>query len=801
MNITPAHTTIRSDMFLHAPPATTTQILHLTNSNTCALTRKWPSKTLSIKSWQRTQYTPLQNLTDSPPCTRLLTYQNDTTSTYKIRSLALRQHIHLPIATRPISPRFHFPPALLARLPSTGHLLIYTDGSFTQPLSPPGLQIPTPATSSLSLIITTEALTPDSTTTYLALTVTGPTSLSNSYQAELLAASAAASLSTTTRSVHIITDCKSVVTQIHRLRNPNSHMPRTDITHYLRLILSTSATLTHVKAHSDLKSSTPTTYQWGNQIADAFARNITPPKWAPSPSSTYHTTLADFLPSYQCHTTFNSDHATVLPSSHALSKHLSQLKINNYITNRHTTYYQHLANWSEYSWTNTGLSIKKLLKGEGAYNSLTISNIKAIRYFFKTLYDKFRNHAYIHKIQHPRAPTPETTQVEPPTCPLCFNSNDSITHLFCHCTHPTIQDLRASCIQAINSHFTKHPQSSLPFKPFVDALSLNDSRAWACLLPIDTSPLKDYTTTATHILPFTISTVYNMWKAYNTITHIPQTTSTHTTSHAILSKTAKIIRVKGPRPQTQIHTCPIIFHPPTRSHDIRTYLSVTTQQTAAATTWTTPTRLSSINHTPNTIPLHNTFSQLTVDELEQPNNIHYNYPPPPSTPINTANSLSPYESASPSAAIRHLTNTLHFNWERVAGDGDCLLHSVKASLAHLPTLHNPLLLTSTYLRNRIHQFLISSRGRDICDRHFLTRDLIDSIRPTTTSRGSWLELFAIEALQEILNINITTYFLVRQANQYTVTVEQLSHQPGRPNVTILHHNNNHFSGLSPFHPP
>ena len=802
MNITPASTTIRSDMFLHTHP-NTIQIVHPTTNNLVALTRQWPTKNISIKKWQSTQYRMIPELVSTIPTTRLLTYQIDTKTTHKIKSMHLQQNIYIPKSTQTPSPYFHFPPALLASLPQTGPLLIYTDGSFTQHHSTPGLQIPTPATTSLSLIITTQPLTPDTNAPFITLTVTGPTFLSNSYQAELLAASAAASLSTTSRPIHIITDCKSVVTQIHRLRNPNAHIPRTDITHYLQLILSTSATLTHVKAHSDLESSIPTTHQWGNQIADAFARNIATPAWAHPPSHTFNKTLSDFLPSHQHHTTLHSDQSTILPSSHALSKHLSQIRINSYITNRHTTYYQHHAEWLNYTWTATGLSFRKLLKGEGAHSSLTISNLKASRYFFKTLYDKFRNHAYIYKIQHPRPHAQDQSQTDLPTCPLCLNTNDSITHLFCHCTHPTIMDLRTSCLQAITSHFTIFPQSSLPFEPFVNALTSNDSRAWACLLPLHSSPQKDFTTTAAHILPFTLSTVYNMWKEYNTITHIPQTTLTQSTSHTILSRTARVIRVKGPRPQTQSYNPPKASKPITRSRDIRPFL-VAVHHPTSPTTWITPTRTSPVltDKGTNTVPLHNRFTQLSVEETTHTDNSNYNFPPPPLTPVNNPRAILPFQASSPPSAIQHFTNVLHFTRTRVNGDGDCLLHSIKASLNNLPQIHNPLVLEPTYLRHRIHKFLTSTQGRDIYNRHFLTREMIDSILPTLTNRGSWLEQFAIEALQEILNINITTYFLFQQRDRhYSSTMERLNHQNGRPTVTILHHDNNHFSSLHPFDPP
>jgi hypothetical protein len=58
------------------------------------------------------------------------------------------------------------------------------------------------------------------------LAVRGDTYLSNSYQAELLAAAVASELASPTNPIHIVTDCKSIVQQVTTTRENLGHLIR-----------------------------------------------------------------------------------------------------------------------------------------------------------------------------------------------------------------------------------------------------------------------------------------------------------------------------------------------------------------------------------------------------------------------------------------------------------------------------------------------------------------------------------------------------------------------------------------------
>jgi hypothetical protein len=323
-----------------------------------SLLRHWKHTTITNHDWENN--TKLEDLPSHYAGSRVIAREVPSDTHYIIHIVEYPQQFHYPENNQPIEHSFHFPPDLINELP-TSDLFIYTDAGYYTPNQGPGINKPTHSNTSISLVITTSPITPTHQPEYLALYVQGPTFLSNPYQAELLAVSAASSLSTTRRKVHIITDCQSITSQLERLRTPNEYIPRTDLTPHLTSIVHSNTTLTWVRAHSERIKESPSIYQYGNQIADAIASDSILPHWAHPPSNTYTLPLDSFIPTNTQSVTFTSADcmSTTLPSSRAIQQFIAKISLHDYITNRHTSYYQHHRTWLQYTWTASGQAFKK----------------------------------------------------------------------------------------------------------------------------------------------------------------------------------------------------------------------------------------------------------------------------------------------------------------------------------------------------------------------------------------------------------------------------------------------------------
>jgi hypothetical protein len=96
----------------------------------------------------------------------------------------------------------------------------------------------------------------------------------------------------------------------------------------------------------------------------------------------------------------------------------------------------------------------------------------------------------------------------------------------------------------------------------------------------------------------------------------------------------------------------------------------------------------------------------------------------------------------------------------------------------------------------------SPAGKIICSAYAVTANEIQDILPTVNTNGAYLEHWAIIALQTILKINITVYYLsVRNDNKLKVLKTTATNPDYNINISIIHHNLNHFSGLFPHQPP
>jgi hypothetical protein len=658
------------------------------------------------------------------------------------------------------------------------------------------------STSAISLIISAEIITPDSTGPYYVLYATGSTFLSNPYQAELLAAAVAASLSSSTRFVHIITDCKSIVTQIEHLRNSPESIPRTDITPFLIQLVTSNTTFTWVKAHSDLPNATVTTpLQHGNQLADSYARRSDLPQWANPPRKYAHMNLLELLPPFSSPTAFTSDHPLTLPSTRAIHQHCEQLTINAYITNRSATHFHHHLYWEDFSWASTGRALQKLLKLDPF--PIPFSKRRTIRYFFKTLYDKFRNDAFKFKIQHPATDDNSTHLQDFPCCPLCTQVEDSTTHLFCHCPHNDIVSIRSHCLSALRDE-ARNSGNETHYDPFIAAL-IQDSRAWACLLPLAETP-SHFTTTAALILTHTLPAIHQMWKVYNQITHVvvQPTPPDSQLSHNILSRSLQVLNIPGP-------SMPALPQPSrsrtnnsiTLSHDIRSYFPSGRPHMSSTPSqhWQSPSHPISFSsssirsphfNSPNSfqpLPIepttpHDEFSQYILPAATSPPKYY------PSTPINR------FTADSTLAAKQHLATQINHTYQQAAGDGNCLLNAFIMGLQLQTEIYDPTLHTPDSLRTEIYHYISSPLGSSLRSYHSMSHQEVVSILTVPGTRPSDLELPAATALANLLQVNIRIFSLFSSNGEYTV--HSLIHTSANhaPTITLLH-NYYHYDYLRP----
>jgi hypothetical protein len=152
-----------------------------------------------------------------------------------------------------------------------------------------------------------------------------------------------------------------------------------------------------------------------------------------------------------------------------------------------------------------------------------------------------------------------------------------------------------------------------------------------------------------------------------------------------------------------------------------------------------------------------------------------------------------------------IAETLGMDYHHSAGGGDCLLHSIRQGFALQAPIHNPVTLSIPSLRRAIHHHMLHTRaGRAIAARGTVSRQEIDLILPRT-GENEWLEMWAVESLQSILQINIFVHYIRTIDGAYTHSIHWLNPDPTRLTFHVLHSGNQHFDYLHPhqipFNPP
>jgi hypothetical protein len=208
-----------------------------------------------------------------------------------------------------------------------------------------------------------------------------------------------------------------------------------------------------------------------------------------------------------------------------------------------------------------------------------------------------------------------------------------------------------------------------------------------------------------------------------------------------------------------------------------------------------PRRILITPETPDNIP---TYTHLNVEE-HNIEDITINDLSPAHLPLPVREVIQ--EDMPAALQLYHVAHILGYRLEEVAGDGNCMLHSIKQSLKHQPNTQH-MNLEPSHLRRAIYSYMHTSTGSALCTRHGVTNNELHDILPTPHTNGDYLEYWAILALQHILNINITVYHLCVQKDR-RLHLSKLTESTTIRTITvsIIHHNTNHYAGLYLYKPP
>jgi hypothetical protein len=292
-----------------------------------------------------------------------------------------------------------------------------------------------------------------------------------------------------------------------------------------------------------------------------------------------------------------------------------------------------------------------------------------------------------------------------------------------------------------------------------------------------------------------------MWRYYCKYTHAPtatehpQPTQLAPLVHRVISRSGRLATRQGPIPPPTSNTTHTRSRPPPPSHLLTEYFHPTPTPQPS---WTVPHHPTPPHTPPPVIPLtlSNSFSALAVEPIPPiPDiNIPLTQPIPPT--ILTTDS-HPLQATTWDSALSETAD--HFRSNPIPADGsrgDCLINAFLIGLSTHPRTHNPLELLPAQLRRKIVKYISSPQGTTIRSEHHLTPEMITSILPR--DNNEWLELWAIQALQEILRINIqVSQVRTLRPGHFDYVTHTFPHDPTRTTLRLLHSRNGHFDFLSP----
>ena len=188
--------------------------------------------------------------------------------------------------------------------------------------------------------------------------------------------------------------------------------------------------------------------------------------------------------------------------------------------------------WTNISWNLAGTLISKA----------TTNKTQLKTFLLKYLYNALPNMYNKHKYSTQKHKT-DSQQDDLPPCPLCNQQADSLSHLYCQCAHPEIQQLRTQLLTNIKkislniNPLTHDTTTILQIINLTTAIMTNTSPDYRCLFGLvhtqqlpPHKTLKQITNAYQPIIQQTIPYISEIWKVYctishNTITPTPQLTT------------------------------------------------------------------------------------------------------------------------------------------------------------------------------------------------------------------------------------------------------------------------------------
>ena len=409
----------------------------------------------------------------------------------------------------------------------------------------------------------------------------------------------------------------------------------------------------------------------------------------------------------------------------------------------------------------------------------------------------------------------DSQQDDLPLCPLCNQQADSLSHLYCQCAHPEIQQLRTQLLTNIKkislniNPLTHDTTTILQIINLTTAIMTNTSPDYRCLFGLvhtqqlpPHKTLKQITNAYQPIIQQTIPYISEIWKVYCTISHntITPTPQLTTPSSTLTQSRLTIITGNNGTISTQTiieHQPPTYFrkrrrnnrHNPLPDPTQRTlpmhYLLTQTTTSSQPKPTPEPTR----NHTPYpsphtlkppkeelwhfprrsshphlSLPTHtkplttdsqffnNTFSHLEVSET--PNYIDDLHFQP--YPYQTSVHINIPVPTTREDLLNHLNMTL----TNVPENGDCFYTVIQLFLA---TIHDPIHTHIPQLRQQIAKFFNNRIGKAILTDYHQQPSIIEqSILPTLKPslfpcRDIFAQDFVIAAMASILQTTIHVY--------------------------------------------
>ena len=704
---------------------------------------------------------------------------------------------------------------------STSPVPVYTDGSLTQ--HPPQLthQPINNVTQIHSAIVFYNKQTahlPWPQRRVLGIRIKFPISTSSSnYTAEILGASIASALPGKI-TTHIYTDALGLVNSFYKtltnnqntvsILNPNLKRDYTDTGILYNHLINHSSrlTLTHVKAHQeDSPHATQTEHGTGNRLADLVAqgKNALAQQLCPN-LQIFTYSLQDIIkqpPTPQIvfigqnpnQTSFSIDH----PSNTFQRYHAALL--NEWLENTRPTssLLSHLKRY-DLTWNLAGILISKY----------TNTNTSLKIFLFKVLYDSLPNKYNQHKYSQSKS-----TRSQQPLCPLCHQSNDSLSHTLCQCTHPILQSLRTKTVDKLQ----RLPHLSPSWSPLIDIQRTlldiitqsitNPEPDHRCLLGLLTQDTLSTHQSVTHplkqaylpILNITIPYISDAWKIYCNETHpnlpsnpirqphlqsAPQLPRLLIISGNNATLTTTIINDHQPRAYFRTnrlkHHLPPPILPPSQP-PISRYFSLTqpsqlthsfpspqkhpassqgpqTEYTLPKKQRKTPQKLNITNHqhSPPNPPSPNSYTPLTPLNDE-----------PPCSPQNISLQFPPYYRFEQPHHLQKCTpaqilSRLHLFSYDVPANGDCFYNAIQLYLHHLP--QDPFVISIPQLRYTIAKLFSSTPTGSNILKHYhqtsqiITTSILPSLNPSLhPNRDIAASDYVIAATATLLNSSITVY--------------------------------------------